>query len=502
MSKKYDYDLAVIGSGSAGLVAAVGATKLGLSVVLLEGRYVGGDCLNFGCVPSKSLLHAGRVAKTIRGGSRYGVNAGEPEIDYEAVKKHVSGAQDTIREHETAEHFRKMGMDVIEEYGSFVDAHTLKAGDRKITAKLIVIATGSRPRIVPIDGLEEAGFITNEEIFTLEKKPEHLAVIGAGPIGIEMAWAHRQLGSQVTVLERQDRILPKDDKDMSDVVLDSMAEDGVDFQFHADIKRVEKTESGKRIVYAKDGEETHIDVDQILISAGRLPNIEKLNLEAAGVDYTKRGVTVNASQQTSVKNIYAVGDVAGGLLFTHSASLEAGTFIQKGIFHLPAKTSYKAFPWVTYTDPELASVGLNETMAKKQGVEYHLATSEFSGNDRAIAEGETRGRIKVLIEPSRMLGLKGGRILGAQIVGPHAGELIHEYVVAMKSGLKASAVNGTVHAYPTLSEINKRAISTFMGEKLFQPRTRRWLGRIFGYAGIQHPGEEKSKSGKKGVSHA
>jgi len=488
MANKYDYDLAVLGAGSGGLVAAVGGTKLGLSVALINGGPIGGDCLNFGCVPSKALLRVAKVIRSARQADRFGVSVGDISVDYEAVKARVKSVQDGIRIHEDAPWFRRMGMDVIEEYGEFTDPHTIMAGDRRVTARIILIATGSRAAVPPIPGLDSAGYVTNESIFTMPKLPRHLAIIGGGPIGIEMGWAHRQLGSDVTIFESGNQILGKDDPDMAAIVRQAMEGDGVKFVTSSRVVRVEKTECDeKRIVIESDGKETSILADQLLVAAGRTPNVDRLKLENAGVVYDKRGVKVDAGQRTNVPNIYAVGDVTGGTMFTHAASLEAGTFIRRAIFHLPAKTSHAAFPWVTYTEPELASVGLNETEARKQGISYVLATAQFAENDRARAEGETEGFVKVLIEPSRLFGLRGGRILGAQIVGPHAGELIQEFVVMMQSGLKASKITGVVHAYPTLVEINKRAVSTMMGEKLFQPATRKWLGRLFGFAGNPPP---------------
>ncbi len=493
MSPKYEYDLAVIGAGSGGLVAAVGATKLGLSTALINGGAIGGDCLNHGCVPSKALLQAARAIRNARRAERFGVKVGDIAVDYEAVKARVRAVQDGIREHEDAPWFQRMGMDVIEEYAEFVDPHTLMAGSRKVTAKLILVATGSRAAIPPIPGLAEAGFVTNEQIFNLPQLPRHLAIIGGGPIGIEMAWAHRQLGCEVTVIEFFPEIMAKDDPDMTAVVRKSMERDGVNFLTSSKVVRVEKTvDDNKRIVVERDGVERTVLADELLVAAGRAPNVDRLKLENAGVVYDKRGIKVNASQRTNVPHIYAVGDITGGLMFTHSASLQAGTFIRNAIFHLPAKTSFDAFPWVTYTDPELASVGLNETEAKKRGMAYELATTEFADNDRARAEGETEGRIKVLVEPSRLSGLRGGRILGAQIVGPHAGELIPEYVALMQNGVKATKISSVVHAYPTLAEANKRAVSSMLGEKLFQPKTRLWLGRLFGFAGRLNPGEGAS----------
>lgn len=501
MGKKYDYDLAVLGAGSGGLVAAVGATKLGLSVVLVNGGPIGGDCLNFGCVPSKALLHVAKTIRSARHAAECGVSVGDIAVDYEAVKARVRSVQDGIREHEDAPWFRAMGMGVIEDYATFADPHTIMAGGRSISARLILVATGSRAFIPPIPGLAEAGFVTNEGIFELPRLPHHLAVIGGGPIGVEMAFAHRQLGSAVTLIEGGAEILSKDDPDMAAVVRARLEQDGVRVWRNAHVRRVEKTSSGdKRLVVDQDGREVTIEADELLVATGRTPNVEKLALEKAGVAYDKRGIKIDGSQRTNVRHIYAVGDVTGGLMFTHSASLQAGTFIRRAVFHLPATTSFDAFPWVTYTDPELASVGLNETEARKRGVAYVLATADFADNDRARAEGHTDGRIKVLIEPGRWFGLKGGRLLGVQIVGPHAGELIHEYVVMMKNGLKASTITGAVHAYPTLAEINKRAVSSMLGDKLFQPATRRWLGRLFGFAGRENPGGPAPKA--QGNSHA
>jgi pyruvate/2-oxoglutarate dehydrogenase complex dihydrolipoamide dehydrogenase (E3) component len=496
MKRKHEYDLAVIGAGSGGLVAAVGATKLGLSVVLINGGAIGGDCLNHGCVPSKALLQVARTIRSARRAARFGVSIDGLEVDYEQVKARVKAVQDGIRLHEDAPWFRQMGMDVIEEYAEFADPHTLVAGGRQITARLILIAAGSRAAIPPIPGLAEAGFVTNEQIFTLDHLPRHLAIIGGGPIGIEMAWAHRQLGSAVTVLEGGPEILGKDDPDMAVVVRRSMEEDGISIQRNAKVVRIERAEGNERkIIFERDNVQHTLVADQLLVAAGRAPNVEKLGLEKAGVIHDKRGIKVDASQRTNVGHIYAVGDVTGGLMFTHSASMQAGTFIRKAIFHLPASSRFDAFPWVTYTDPELASVGLNETEANKRGIAYSLATAEFGENDRARAEGEMEGKVKVLIEPSRLFGLKGGRILGAQIVGPHAGELIHEFVIMMQNDLPASKITGAVHAYPTLAEANKRAVSTMLGARLFQPATRKWLGRLFGFAGRLNPGGGEASHG-------
>ena len=491
MASNATHDLVVIGAGSGGLVAAVGATKLGLSVALVNGGRIGGDCLNYGCVPSKALLTAARAARDARRAARLGVHVGDVRVDYEAVKAHVASVQDGIREHEDAAWFRAMGMEVIEDYAEFVDARTIQAGGRRLTGRLILLATGSRAAVPPIPGLDSAGYVTNEEIFTMPSLPRRLAVVGGGPIGMEMAWAHQQLGSQVTVLEGGPSVMGKDDPDMARVVRESMERDGVRFLEGARVNEVQRCEGGmRRVLVRHKDRDVVVEADEILVAAGRKPNIEKLALDKAGIAHDRGGIKVDASQRTNVPHIYAVGDVTGGLMFTHSASLQASTFIRRAIFHLPARTSFDAFPWVTYTDPELASVGLNETEAKRRGIAYKLATAAFEENDRARASGDTEGRVKVLIEPGRLMGLRGGRVLGAQIVGPHAGEMINEFVLLMQHGMKASSIASVVHAYPTLSEANKRAVSSMLGEKLFQPRTRKWLGRLFGFAGRMEPAAE------------
>jgi len=274
-----------------------------------------------------------------------------------------------------------------------------------------------------------------------------------------------------------------------------MEEDGVRIHLHSQVVRVEKADNGLKKIHVKrqDGEMV-VEADELLLAAGRQPNVDSLKLENAGVEYTSRGINVDDSQRTNVRHIYAVGDVAGGLMFTHAAGLEAGTVIKSAIFHLPAKSSYKGFPWCTYTDPELASAGLNEAQAKKEGIPHIVARAEFRDNDRAIAEDHKEGLIKVILEPPKLFGLRGGRILGAQIVGPHAGELIHEFVVAIHLGVTATQLSGITHAYPTLAEINKRAVSNHLGEKLFSRTTRTWLKRLFGFAGLEPPKKDRKEN--------
>ncbi len=472
------FDLAVIGAGSGGLVAAIVAHKLGLKTALIEGRLFGGDCLNFGCVPSKSLIASSRAAALMRDAERFAIEPTEPRFRWEQITRRIAAIQDHIREHETASYFREMGLSVYENFASFVEPHTLEIGDERITAKKIVIATGSSPVVPPIDGLKEAGYITNEDVFTLKTQPQRLTVIGGGPIGVEMAQAFARLGTNVTIIESADCVLSREDDDMSAIVCDALKCDGVDLHVNCTAASVSVHNGEKRISLECRGEHDEIAADEILVAVGRKPSLDGLELDAAGVESDRRGICINKRMQTSVRHIYAVGDCAGGPMFTHAASLEASVAIRNIVLKLPAKVSYRAFGWCTYTEPELASVGVNEKRARQDGIDYRVAEAEFADNDRALCESSTAGKIKVLYQ-------RGWRkkIVGAQIVGPHAGELIHEYVLAISRGMTIGRLAGPTHIYPTLSEINRRVAIDHLTESFFSDRTRRILRLLFRYRG-------------------
>ncbi|HEY4995819.1 MAG TPA: FAD-dependent oxidoreductase [Aestuariivirga sp.] len=466
------YDLAVIGAGSAGLSVAAAAAQFGEKVVLFEKAEMGGDCLNSGCVPSKALIAAAKYAQTQRSSSPYGVAAVEPKVNYAKVMDHVQGVIAKIAPNDSVERFEGLGVKVIRARAQFVNARTLEAEGQNYTARKIVIATGSRPSIPAIPGLKDVAYFTNETLFKNRVKPEHLIIIGGGPIGMEMAQAHRRLGCMVTVLQAS-KILAKDDAELVSVVIAALQAEGVEIRQSVRITKI--TLVKKRISVALSTGEI-ISGSHLLVAAGRMPNIESLNLEAGGVGHDKNGITVDLGlRSTSNRNVYAAGDVAGGLQFTHVAGYHAGLIIRNALFRLPVKNRTDIIPWVTYTDPELAQVGFSEAQARKaHGAEVKVLKWTFAENDRAQTEGKTNGLIKIIV--------RKGRIIGTSIVGPSAGELIAPFVLAITQRMKISALANVVLPYPTLSEIGKRAaISNYAGLAQ-KPLTRRILGllKIFG----------------------
>lgn len=475
MTEVIKADICVIGGGSAGLSVAASASQMGARTVLIEGNKMGGDCLNTGCVPSKSLLAAAKVAQTVRGGARFGLVEAVPKVDFLIASRYVHSVIAKIAPHDSVERFTSLGCQVIEAPAKFVDANTVSAGDKLIRARRFVIATGSRANLPPIPGLDKVRFFTNENIFENEILPEHLIVIGAGPIGCEMAQAHRRLGARVTVLDLA-RMLPKDDPEAVDVVRQKFLTEGIETTESVEILRIEKRETGVTVVLKENGGERRIDGSHLLMATGRRANVKRLNLEAAGVRYSLKGVEVDARLRTSNKRIFAAGDVIGGYQFTHMANYHAGIVLRNALFRLPAKSAPKALPWVTYTDPELSQVGLTEADARvKHGDKIRVLRADFSHNDRAQAEGAPQGFLKAVVT-------KRGHILGATIVGPHAGELILPWVLAISKDLKIGDIASLIAPYPTLSEISKRAAGSYYTPSLYSPRTRmlvRFLG-VFG----------------------
>ena len=442
-----EYDVVIIGGGSGGLVVASAAAQLKAKVALVEKDRLGGDCLWFGCVPSKSLLHASRVAHEVKTSSRFGIYATPPDIQFSEAIGHVQKAISNIQPNDSPERFESLGVEVIFGQGEFKDENTFTVNGRDLTARAFVISTGSRPKVPPIEGIEEAGFLTNEQVFSLKERPESLAVIGAGPIGCELGQAFHRLGSQVTMISSRDHILPKEDPEAALVVEQQLEADGINLLRGARAQKVEVID-GKKHLWVGDEK---VVVDEILVSSGRVPNVNSLNLEAAGVQYNEKGLLVNQKLQTSNKRIYGCGDVIGGYQFTHVAGYEAGVVIQNALFFPSAKADYRVIPWATFTEPELARVGLSEKQAKERyGNEFEVLKQEFADVDRAQAEGATEGFAKIITTPK-------GQILGAHIVGPSAGEIIHEVILAMKNQLPVSALTGMIHIYPTLSEVNSKA---------------------------------------------
>jgi len=438
--KNIKTDICIIGAGSGGLSIAAGAVQMGASVVLLEGHKMGGDCLNYGCVPSKALLAAGKMG-----------------LAFGKAKDHVQAAIDTIAPHDSIERFEGLGVNVITEFGSFLSPTQVQAGDSIITARRFVIATGSSPFVPPVPGLDKVPFDTNETIFTNRTKPGHLLVVGGGPIGMEMAQAHRRLGCEVTVIEGM-KALGKDDPEMAAIVLENLRGEGIEIAEDAMAAEI-RGKKGAIEIETQDGrifKGTHL-----LMAVGRKPNIDRLNLDAAGIEHHRGGVKVGANLRSSNRRVYAVGDVAGGLQFTHVAGYHAGVVIKSMLFGLPSKAKTSHIPWATYTDPELAQVGLTEAEARKKYVgKLEVVRFDFSGSDRLIAEGKARGLIKLMVVK--------GRPVGASIAGPSAGELIGFWAMALANNMKMGAIAATVLPYPTVSEVNKRAAGAYFTPRLFE----------------------------------
>ncbi len=476
MSLDKKFEVCIIGAGSAGLSVASGASQLGLRVVLVERGEMGGDCLNTGCVPSKALLAAGKRAHSHRKDDIKGIKAYEPDIDFSAVKDHVFDTIKTIAPHDSQDRFEKLGVTVIRDTAHFIDPHTIKVGKDTIQARYFVIATGSRAFIPPITGLDNDKILTNETIFDLREQPKHLIIVGGGPIGIEMAQAHRRLGCKVSVFDMS-KILPRDDQDNVKIVRETLIDEGIDLYETIKIQNIEHTKTGVTLnILDKKNKKSIIKGTHILMATGRTPNIENMNLDIAQVKYTKKSIEVDDHLRTNQRHIFAIGDVSGGPQFTHVAGYHAGLIIRQICFKMIwTKTNYKALPWVTYCDPELAQVGLTKHDArKKYGDDINVVSSKFDGNDRAIAERKAKGQIFVVTD-------KKGVILGASIVGSGAGELIGVWALAISSKLKINAFTDMIAPYPTLGEINKRVAGAYFTSKLFSAKTQnivKWLQKL------------------------
>jgi pyruvate/2-oxoglutarate dehydrogenase complex dihydrolipoamide dehydrogenase (E3) component len=466
--KRIKIDVLVIGGGSGGLSVAAGASQMGASVTLLEGHKMGGDCLNYGCVPSKALIASGKAAYAQSHAVQYGVANTAPTVDYGAAKDHVADVIATIAPVDSVERFESFGVNVIQEFGGFISPTEVQAGDNIITARRVVIATGSSPLVPPIPGLGDVRYETNETLFDLREQPEHLLIIGGGPIGMEMAQAHIRLGSKVTVIEGV-KALGNDDPEMADVVLNSLRDEGVEIAedaLAAEIRGI----AGAIVVEAKDGR--IFKGSHLLIAVGRKSNVEKLNLKTAGIKPTRNGIQVDAGMRTTNRRVYAIGDVAGGLQFTHVAGYHAGVIIRSMLFGLPSKAKTAHIPWATYTDPELSQVGLTEAQAHEDhGAKLEVVRFNYSHNDRAIAERKTKGFIKVMVVK--------GRPVGASIVGYQAGELINLWALALANNMKMSQIAAMVAPYPTIGEINKRAAGAYFTPRLFDsPTVKRVVGFV------------------------
>ncbi len=461
-------DLLVIGAGSGGLSVAAGAAQMGADVILLEGHKMGGDCLNYGCVPSKALLASAKAAHAQANARAFGVADGAPVIDFAAVQDHVAEVIGTIAPHDSVERFEGLGVRVIQAHGRFIAPRRVQAGDHVISARRIVIATGSSPLVPPIAGLDRVPFLTNETLFDQRERPGHLLIIGGGPIGMEMAQAHRRLGSKVTVIEAA-KALGQDDPEMAALVLGQLRDEGIEIAEDAMAAEV-RGKPGALEVETKDGRVfsgTHL-----LVAVGRKPNIDGLDLDAAGVESTPRGITVDNGLRSSNRSVYAIGDVAGGMQFTHVAGYHAGLVIRSALFGLPVKDRSDHIPRATYTEPELAQIGLTEAEARaRHGDRLEIARFDYAGNDRAIAERKRAGLIKVMIV--------SGRPVGVSIAGAQAGEMIGVWALAIANRLKMKHLANMVAPYPTLGEINKRVAGVYFSPRLFDnPVVKKWVGLV------------------------
>ncbi len=470
------YNLVVIGAGTAGLVSAAGAAGLGARVALVERHLLGGDCLNVGCVPSKAIIRSSRIREEVEASSAFGWNIpGKAEPDFPRVMERMRRLRARISFHDSARRFRDLGVDVFFGEGVFSGPQSVNVGGKELRFKKAVIATGSRPVRPPIPGLAESGYRTNETVFSLTERPRRLAVLGGGPIGCELSQAFRRLGCEVSLFHSGTHILNREDEDAAEIVQKTFTREGIRLILGCRIERVEKRNGEKTIVFDCGGAKRELSADEILVGTGRAPNVEGLNLDAAGVDHDGReGVRVNDYLQTSNPAIYAAGDVCLKFKFTHTADASARIALQNALFIPSKKVSSLAIPWCTYTDPEIAHVGLYERDAEEKGIEAVTFRKSMSEVDRAITDGEEEGFVKILIRKGT------DKILGGTIVARHAGEMISEITLAMAGNLGLRTLAGVIHPYPTQAEAVRQAADEYNRTRL-TPSVKKWLGRWMGW---------------------
>ena len=480
MAKTYDYDVGILGGGAAGLTTAAGAAQLGAKTLLIEkDSKLGGDCLHFGCVPSKTLIRTAQVYHEMKNADKYGLpRVDVPPVDFRAIAARIQSVIDRIQKHDSVERFCKLGARVEFGEAQFIDEHSIRLNGAAISARNWVIATGSSAAVPPIEGLDRTVHWTNRDLFSLDRLPRSMIVLGGGAIGLEMAQAFSRLGCRVMVVELADQVLTPEDKDMADMVMSVLAGEGV--EFHLGAKAVGVSDLGRErrvVIEAKSGERSELTAEAVLVAVGRKANVDGLGLDRIDLEFDRRGMKVDQRMRTTVhKHIYAAGDVNGAYLFTHAAGYEGGIVVSNAVFHLPRKADYTYFPWCTFTSPELASIGMNEKRAREAGIEYSVYTEEFKGNDRSLAEGEEVGVVKMILDAKE-------KPLGVQILGPHAGDLISEWVAALNGGVKLSSLVGAVHPYPTLGEINKKVAANFLSGKIFSDKVKKTLRFLFSFKG-------------------
>ena len=471
----YDYDMGILGGGSAGLTVASGSAQLGAKTLLVEKEEkLGGDCLHFGCVPSKTLIHTAHVYHLMKKAKEFGLPPVEAKpIDFREVAKRIQSVIQVIQKHDSEERFCGLGAKVEFGTSAFKDEHTIDLEGKTISAKNWVIATGSSAAIPPVPGLDQTPHLTNRDLFSFDRLPASMIILGAGPIAAEMAQAFNRLGTRVSVIQRSGHILSNEDKDLADSLMEVLKTERVQFYLNTAILSARDLGSEREVVIqTKEGDPLSLKAERILVALGREANLKGLNLEGIGIPYDEKGLKLDVRLRTDHKHIYGAGDVTGTYQFTHAAGYEGSIVVSNAIFHLPRKVNYTFVPWCTYTDPELASIGMNEKRAKEAGVEYDLWVEEFKDNDRSLAEGEQVGRIKMLLD-------KKGKPIGVQILGPRAGDLISEWVAALNGGVKPMTLASSVHPYPTLGEINKKVAGTYLSSRIFSERVKKGLRFFF-----------------------
>ena len=471
----YDFDIGVLGGGAGGLTVTAGAAQLGAKTLLIEKeKELGGDCLHYGCVPSKTLIRTAHVYHMMKNAKEFGLPEVDlPSVDYRKVAKRIQSVINTIQKHDSEERFCSLGAKV--EFGNptFADEHSIRLNGNTYSAKNWVIATGSKASIPPIEGLDKTPFITNRDIFSLDRLPKSRIVLGAGPIATEMAQAFSRLGSKVFVVQRSNQILSKEDKDMADQVMQVLSAEGVTFYLGSSVVSTNDLGNEREVTIKNgEGQVTTLRAETILVAMGMEVNLGDLGLNDIGVKFDLKGLQLDRRLRTTQRHIYGAGDVTGSYQFTHAAGYEGGIVISNAIFRLPRKVDYTYLPWCTFTDPELAGIGINEKAAQAAGIEYSVWTEEFKDNDRSLAEGEKVGKIKMILDEKE-------KPIGVQILGPQAGELLGEWVAALNGKIKLSTLASAVHPYPTLGEINKRVAGTFFSTKIFSEKVKKGLKVFF-----------------------
>ena len=475
----YDFDLGVLGGGAAGLTITAGAAQLGAKTLLVEKEpALGGDCLHYGCVPSKTLIRTARVYHDIKHAAKYGLPQADPEpVDFKHVSQRIRSVINMIQKHDSVERFCSLGARVEFGQAEFSDEHSIRLNGKSYSAKTWAIATGSSPAVPPFAGLNSVSYLTNKDIFYMDTLPGSMIILGGGPIAIEMAQAFNRLGTRITVIQRSAQILSREDKDLADTVMERLTAEGVTFALGSSIVSIAGKNGWKEVTFKNnEGEVETLKAETLLVAMGRAPNVDGLGLENIGVQYTNKGIEVDSRLKTNHKHIYAAGDITGQYQFTHAAGYEGGIVVSNAIFHLPRKADYTFLPWCTYTSPELASIGMNEKTAAAAGIKYSVWIEEFRNNDRSLAEGEETGKIKMLLDEKE-------KPIGIQILGLHGGDLLSEWVAVLNGKVKLSTLAGAIHPYPTLGEINKRVAGSFLSEKIFSDTIKKGLKFFFNFKG-------------------